>query len=222
MSDLAYLKVLRASLCFSSLELVLVEEVGVLGVREVITQMILRSGHLVGLRTRMLIELLQDVEKLHPVLLLLFVFLDEAMVLEELLLPLSLVQILRLGRTSSSHEGFWLVISLIDGTWFPMRFTLELFEVPALESIWADLDLLVFEIYWIGVLFYRFVLLFDNGTVGKSFVESILVLDGLVECSLHVWLLLELSLATGLYLFSLLNQLAALEDKRVIFLNGGL
>ena len=222
MSDLAYLKVSSASLRFSSLDLVLVEEVGVGWVREVLTQVILRSGHLVGLRTRMLIELLQDVEKLHPVLLLLFVFLDEAMVLEELLLPLSLVQILGLFRSSSSHEGFRLVISLINGTWFPMHFTLELFEIPALESIRANMNLLVFESYWIGVLFYLFVLLFDDGAVGKLFIKSILVLDRLVEGALHVWLLLELSLLAGLYLFPLLNKLPALEDKRVILLNGGL
>ena len=88
--------------------------------------MILRSGHLVRLRTGMLIKLLQDVEQLYSVLLLLFVFLDEAMILEELFLPLSLVQILRLGRFSSSHERFWLVISRIYVTWFPMYFTLEL------------------------------------------------------------------------------------------------
>ena len=88
---MAYLRVSGTSLLFSSLDLVLVEEVRVDGVGEVLTQMILRSGHLVGLRTRMLIELLQDVEKLHPVLLLLFVFLDEGMVIEEFVLPLSFV-----------------------------------------------------------------------------------------------------------------------------------
>ena len=126
MSDLAYLKVSGISLRFSSLDLVLVEEVGVCRVGEVLTQMILRSGHLVGLRTRMLIELLQDVEQLYSVLLLLFVFLDEFMILEELLLPLSLVQILRLGSFSSSHERFWFVIGRIYVTWFPMYFTLEL------------------------------------------------------------------------------------------------
>ena len=190
MSDLAYLKVSGTSLRFSSLDLVLVEEVGVCWVGEVITQMILRSGHLVGLRTGMLIELLQDVEQLYSVLLLLFVFLNEAMVLEELLLPLSLVQILRLGRFSSSHERFRLVIGRIYVTWFPMCLALQLFEIPTFESIRVHYNLLVFVSCWIGSIIYFLVLLFDDGTVGKLFVESILVLDRLVEAALVVWLLL--------------------------------
>ena len=36
---------------------------------------------------------------------------------------------------------------------------------------------------------YFLVLLFDDGTEGKLFVESILVLDRLVEAALVVWLL---------------------------------
>ena len=130
---------------FSSLDLVLVEEVGVGGVGEVLTQMGLCSGHLVGLRTRMLIELLQDVEKLYPVLLLLFVLLDEAVVLEELLLSLSLVQIYWIGRISGSHELFRFVIVGVYVTWFPKGFMFELLEVPTLESMRAHHNLFVSE-----------------------------------------------------------------------------
>ena len=76
--------------------------------------------------------------------------------------------------------------------------------------------------FWIDSFRYFLVLLFDDGTEGKLFVESILVLDRLVEAALVVWLLIELSLAAGLTLILLLNQLTALEDKRVVLLDGGL
>ena len=55
--------------------------------------------------------------------------------------------------------------------------------------MWAYLELLVFERYWIGIIIYFLVLLFDDSTVGYSLIESILVLDRLVEVALHVWLL---------------------------------
>lgn len=95
-----------------SLDLVLVEEEGVVGVREVLLHVVLCLAHLVRIAPRLLEELLEDVEQLDTVLLLLLVLKEEGVVLEELLFALLLVlECWSLGPCRV-HELLWFVIGL--------------------------------------------------------------------------------------------------------------
>ena len=78
---------------------------------------VLRIRHLVGVLARVLVELLQNVEQLRPVLLLLLVLKEQRVVLKELVLSRPLIQVFWLGAVlCPEYQILRLVVSWVNWT----------------------------------------------------------------------------------------------------------
>ena len=181
-------------MAYDSLNLVLVEEEGVLWISEVVAHMVLCCRHWIRLFTRVLKELFQDVEKLRAILLLFLVFNEQRVVFKELLFSLFLIQVSGLWLTSHSNELLWLIVCLVDRSWIFLGLDLHLVNVPALKAVILESVPLVHKRDMIWIFNRRLVFLLQNSTVCHLLVKSILILDRLVVLSLSVWRLLHLVL----------------------------
>lgn len=158
---------------------------------------VLRLRHFVGVFTCVLIELFQNVEKLCPVLLLLFILQEQAVVLKELLFSTSLVQVLWLGAVfSSEHQILWLIVNWVNWTSWLCCVNLQLFNVPSLEGKRTKLVLDIVECFLVFFVNYFLIFLLNDCTEGHLLVESILIHNFLVVLSLLVRFLQRLFFVT--------------------------